>query len=295
MIIVLGGFTVLGCTAIFTGIYEAFGDEVSLSRLFIQLAGGLLFVGIGVVPIYVFFVSRKISLRSFEKRKKRHPDAPWMWVEQWSKKSLVYSGKGPVVFVWFVLSGIIAALVFVLYMNRVVILSKMETHELEFIIFFIVLSLILIVAFCGAVSMSRGHVKYGSSVFEMITYPGVIGGELAGTIQTNLRDIPKNGFRLELRCGYRDLKAKTGNRLRKTEMISTLWESEKKVGFEEATIGPQGVSFPISFSIPDDAKESDAWSWDKRIVWTLSASSSLGGTSYFSRFDVPVFRTGQKF
>jgi hypothetical protein len=136
--------------------------------------------------------------------------------------------------------------------------------------------------------------KSGKSIFEMTTYPGIIGGELAGRVQTHMKNIPGKGFDLELQCRLIDLTSQSGSQLRNIDTTVSIWEGNKKVRLEEVSLGPEGVSFPVSFSIPADALESDAWSWDKRVVWTLSAFSSLGGAEYLSQFIVPVFKTRSK-
>jgi len=288
LIVFCGGSLVLGCLAVFTGSYEAVGNGLSPGQFFIQTAVGLLCIAFGGVPLYVFFISKAVSVKRFEWRKKRYPGAPWKWVEQWAKRSVVYESNGPVGFVWFVLLTMITGFTFVIYVNKDGIVSKFQDRDVEYIAFFIVLSFILIPVFFYAASLLREHFKSGgNSIFEMSTYPGIVGGELKGTIRTPLKKIPKDGFRLALRCGLGKLTSQSGPNANRTV---TLWEAEKNIGSDEATRGPRGVSFPVSFSIPADAQESDAWSPDKRITWTLTAFSSLEGASYYSRFDVPVFK-----
>jgi len=248
----------------------------------------------GGVPLYLYFISREVAIRTLERRKKKYPDAPWMWVDQWSTKSIVYSGRGPISFGWFVLFVMTAGLAAVSYVNREKILSKVEESALEVIAFYSIFCFILCVGFYAVLSLLRGYLKFGKSIFEMTTYPGIIGGELAGTIQTHMKNIPEEGFDLELRCTLIDLTSQAGRRLRSTDTTVSIWEAQKKIRLEEVSLGPEGVSIPVSFSIPAEAKESDAWSWDKRIVWTLSAFSSLGGAQYLSQFDVPVFKTSRE-
>lgn len=290
LIIILGGLVIMGILAIFTGVYETLTGEFDQKQLFIQLAAGILFVAAGGIPLYIFFVSRVIKIRKFERRKKQYPDAPWMWVDHWSKKRIFYYSKGPTALVWFVLFGLMAGLSFVSYANREVILSKARSHDVEFILFFIVLAVILIPCFIYAISLLRGHLKFGNSVFEMSTYPGIIGGELAGTIHTKIKQSSKKGFNLELRCGYMDLTTKVGRELENRYMEKILWSEEQETSCGNLPKGLYGVSIPVSFSVPADVPESDAWSSDKRIAWTLSASSNVDGASYSSRFDVPVFQ-----
>lgn len=289
IVTIFGGFVVMGMLAILTGISETLNGNSGLNQLFFQVGTGILFIAAGSVPLYVFFISREVSLRKFEKRKKQYPDTPWMWVEHWSNKRIVYLSKGPTALVWVVLTGLTTGLAFVSYVNREVILSKIKNHDLEAIAFFVILALILIPCFCYGVSLLRGHLKFGNSIFEMSTYPGVVGGELTGRILTTIRKMPEKGVDLGLRCGYRDLTSQAGKRLRNTDITKTLWETTRKARFENLSMGHQGVTIPVSFSIPANAQESDAWSPDKRIIWTLSAASTVGGVKYFSSFDVPIF------
>jgi hypothetical protein len=187
-----------------------------------------------------------------------------------------------------------AGLAAVSYVNREKILSKVEESAIEVITFYSIFCFILLAGFYALVSLLRGYLKSGKSTFEMTTYPGTIGGELAGRIQTQMKDIPEKGFDLELQCGLIDLTSQSGRRYGKTDSAVSIWEAQKKVRLEEVSLGPEGVSIPVSFSIPAEVQESDAWSWDKRIVWTLSAFSSLGGAQYLSQFDVPIFKPRSK-
>ena len=294
LILVLGGLFIAGCGSIFTGMIEIFQGEMDGAQFLLQMIIGFLFMAVGGIPLYLYFISREVAIRRLERRKKKYPDAPWMWVDQWSTKSIVYSAQGPISFGWFVLLVMTAGLAAVSYVNRGKILSKVEESALEVITFYSIFCFILLAGFYALVSLLRGYLKSGKSTFEMTTYPGTIGGELAGRIQTQMKDIPEKGFDLELQCGLIDLTSQSGKRYGKTDSAVSIWEAQKKVRLEEVSLGPEGVSIPVSFSIPAEVQESDAWSWDKRIVWTLSAFSSLGGAQYLSQFDVPIFKPRSK-
>jgi hypothetical protein len=294
LILVLGGLFIAGCGSIVTGMIETFQGEMDGAQFLLQIIIGFLFMAVGGIPLYLYFISREVAIRRLGRRKKKYPDAPWMWVDQWSTKSIVYSAKGPISFGWFVLLVMTAGLAAVSYVNREKILSKVEESASEVITFYSIFCFILLAGFYALVSLLRGYLKSGKSTFEMTTYPGSIGGELAGRIQTQMKDIPEKGFDLELQCGLIDLTSQSGRRYGKTDSAVSIWEAQKKVRLEEVSLGPEGVSIPVSFSIPAEVQESDAWSWDKRIVWTLSAFSSLGGAQYLSQFDVPIFKPRSK-
>jgi hypothetical protein len=294
LILVLGGLVIAGGGSIFVGMLETFQGKMDEAQALLQIIMGLLFMAVGGIPLYLYFISREVDIRRLERRKKKYPDAPWMWVDHWSTKSIVYSGKGPISFGWVVLLVMTASLGAVSYVNRGKILSKLEGSGFEVIAFYSVFCLILLVGFYTVISLLRGYLKFGKSIFEMTTYPGIIGDKLVGRIQTHMREIPEKGFDLELQCGLIDLTSQVGRQLRNTEMTKSIWEANKNVRLQEVSLGPAGVSIPVSFSIPAGVPESDAWSSDKRIKWTLSAFSSVKGAQYLSQFDVPVFNARPK-
>lgn len=290
LILVLGSLFVAGCGSLFTGTIEVLQGETDMGQFLLQALVGLLFMAVGGIPLYLYFISREVAIRRLEKRRKKYPDAPWMWVDQWSSKKIVYSPKGPIGFGSFVLLVMTAGLAAVSYVNRGKILSKAGESPLEVVAFYSIFCLILLVGFYAVFSLLRGYLKFGKSTFEMMTYPGIIGGKLEGTIHTLIKTIPENGFDIELQCGLVNLASQAGRRLRDTRSTKSLWNANKKVRLEEVSLGAEGVSIPVSFSLPAEAQESDAWSPDKRIVWTLSAFTSLSGAQYLSQFDVPVFK-----
>ncbi|OGP61358.1 MAG: hypothetical protein A2V65_03820 [Deltaproteobacteria bacterium RBG_13_49_15] len=294
LIFILGGLVIAGGGSIVSGMLETFQGKMDAAQALLQIIMGFLFIAVGGIPLYLYFISRAVDIRKLERRKKKYPDAPWMWVDHWSTKSIAYSGKGPISFGWFVLLVMTASLGAVSYVNRGKILSKLEGSGFEVIAFYSVFCLILLVGFYTLISLLRGYLKFGKSIFEMSTYPGIIGDKLVGRIQTHMREIPEKGFDLELECGLIDLTSQAGRQLRNPEMTKRIWDANKNVRLQEVSLGPAGVSIPVSFSISAGVPESDAWSPDKRIKWTLSAFASVKGAQYLSQFDVPVFNTRQK-
>jgi hypothetical protein len=292
-IIPLGALAFLGAELLFAGIRETLHGEIEIKQFMIIGLGLTLIAGAGV-PFYIFFVAGKLAEIKLETRKKKYPDAPWMWGDKWLEKAIVYSGTGRLILFWFVISVVISGFVFVTYMNREIILAKMQgTSRFEVIAFFSIIFFILSISLLLVVSHSRGILKFGKSSLEMSTYPGVIGGEFAGTIRTQMRGIPKDGFTLELDCELTEIVTPDGRPVRDPYPVS-VWKAKKKIPMGELNMDYRGVSVPVSFSIPADTQESDEWSSDKRIHWMLSAFSSFEGRQYLSQFIVPVFKTRSK-
>jgi hypothetical protein len=134
--LVLGGLFVAGCGSIFTGTIEILQGEMNAAQFLLQMIIGFLFMAAGGIPLYLYFISREVVIRRLGRRKKKYPDVPWMWVDQWSTKRIVYSGKGLIRFSWFVLLVMTAGLAAVSYVNRAKILSKVEESALEVIAFY---------------------------------------------------------------------------------------------------------------------------------------------------------------
>ncbi len=286
-VIVLGVLALFGGELIFLGATAVLSGEPG-GNPWILISGGLAIIAIVGAVFYIFFIAGPRAARKSERRKTEYPRAPWMWVDRWSERRIVYSPTGNLVFAWIVIPVVISGLVFVSYMNRAVILAKMQgSSRFEVIAFSLLMFLILVPGLLMAVSWTRGQLKYGKSVFEMSTYPGVIGGELAGTIYTRMKGIPKDGFKVQLMC---ELTERSRGRTTNTTTVS-LWTAERKILMQELKMEPEGVSIPVSFSIPPTAEETDLWvSPNRKIDWMLYAFTSRKGTQYLSQFSVPVFK-----
>ena len=288
LVFFLGGLALAGISAMFTGILEATRGFMDARQLAVQLGAGLLLAATGAVPLYLFFVHGEVATRRLERRKARHPDAPWMWVSEWSRGSIRYSARGPVTFMWVVLLALAGGLSFVWYMNRSIILAELRESPVGVVAFYMVFASLLFLGFVAAVRLLRGYLAFGGSTFEVSGARGVVGGELAGVIHTGIRDVPEPGFEIRLRCTRRG--AGTRGRTGIGDDGARLWQADAKVPPEQARVNSGRVRIPVRFEIPADAPESDAWSPDTRIEWTLSAASSAGGRAYYSEFVVPVFR-----
>jgi hypothetical protein len=293
LLVLLGSLSILGGMAIITGIWESFSGSIGSEQLAIQIGAGTLFLFAGGVPLYIFFIRGPNLKLHHEHCKTQYPDSPWLWDKRYFNSQIVYHSGVHVSFTWMVLSGLTMGFAFVSYVNREVILANLHNDDFETIAFFVVLTIILAPCFYAGVQLLRGQRGFGNSSFEMSTHPGIIGGELAGKIHTSIRDLPEQDFELELRCGYLDLRPRAGQRVKKSHMVVTLWSASKTLSPRQLVMGNRGLAIPVSFAIPAETKESDIWSVDKNILWTLTAASSVAGKPYFSSFEVPVFRTRQ--
>jgi hypothetical protein len=58
-------------------------------------------------------------------------------------------------------------------------------------------------------------------------------------------------------------------------------------------MGPDGISFPVSFNIPSTTEETDTLSRERRVYWLLTARGSGNDHGLTAAFKVPVFKVAK--
>ena len=130
--------------------------------------------------------------------------------------------------------------------------------------------------------------RFGVSVLQMTSLPGVVGGPVAGTIETGLRTLPEDGFLVTLRSIRRTRTRRGRNR---TTHETILWQEEHRVRREVLFPGYLGTSTRFSFQVPFDCEPSSERDSASRVLWRLQAQAAVPGVDFSSTFEIPVFRT----
>jgi hypothetical protein len=126
--------------------------------------------------------------------------------------------------------------------------------------------------------------KYGESILQLASTPGVIGGQLAGVVQIPQTIRPDSGFQLKVSC----IEIQSGRKNEDREVV--VWQDERLV--ENAMHGGAGTTaVPVLFAIPYGAKESSRSTSSRDIRWILDVFARTSGVDYRTRFEVPVFKT----
>lgn len=266
--------------------------EPSESVLFPELRWEmLLFVGMFALAFGgVGFGLMGGTLYSLTKERKEgklaaeRPEEPWTWKEDWAKGEIRDSnlatlmGVGAFAALWnfisFPIAGLVAPEVFV------------KGNWLAALAFLFPLIGLGLLAWAGYLVLQ--YRKYGESIFEMASVPGVIGGKLAGVIRTNVHMRPDEGFLVKLSCIQQRT---TGSGKNRRTVEDVLWEDDSLV---TRTLGDNDfskTSIPVLFGIPYDCQPSTTGSCEPKIKWKLSTSAAVPGIDYASTFEVPVFRT----
>jgi hypothetical protein len=125
--------------------------------------------------------------------------------------------------------------------------------------------------------------RFGDAVVQLETLPGVVGGQLAGTLLIPA-GLPSDAqMHLRLLCMRRW--RTSGSDSSPGESIE--WQDEAPPARVLSAGGAAGV--PFSFTIPAGLRPTDPESGGTGIFWRLSASARLPGVDFESDFEVPVF------
>jgi hypothetical protein len=124
--------------------------------------------------------------------------------------------------------------------------------------------------------------RFGTTILELRTLPGVPGGELAGAVVPSFRDAPAAGFHVTL-TAVRVFVTGFGQRRRVHE--SVLWQGQCTAPLE-----PAGPRARFAIAIPDDAPATKDDDPNDEVVWRLAASADVDGRRFSADFVVPVFR-----
>jgi len=204
--------------------------------------------------------------------------APWLRRADWAKGEIAQQEKYPTYAYFIVAAGVlVAGIVYSTAFSRTEV-GPDSTGLLPLVLVGVPVAVLVAL---GTLQTIRRK-KFGLSVFKMSTVPGIIGGKLDGKIELSTRLEPPDGFIVRLRC----LNTTGTGKGSKTVI---LWEDTQQVRASAPVDDPMHTAFPVSFTIPDDCRQSDDTP-DNRVVWLLEARAHVPGADYVASFEVPVFK-----
>jgi hypothetical protein len=284
-------FTLSGGIALVSIIWISLSDFLSgrtESRTLVMLAVfTIIIVGVGGNMLYELSIKKHVELIETKKLRQRYPDSPWKWSRRWRSNRIEYSDKGEIIFSYLLMAIIITLIPLSLLLNTEGILKRFYENRMDSLVILYILVMAVIFSVRFAVNSTIRWQKFKRSSFVMSTFPGVIGGQLEGEIQTRCKRVPCEGFDLKLSCIEMDI---TFRKSFHSITETVLWESEKNVRVDNIRMGPYGIAFPVSFNIPLNTEETDTVSRDRRIHWVLTAHGTGEENCLSAVFKVPVFR-----
>ena len=246
---------------------------VGFYLLFVVLFGG---AGFGMIAAGLYG-SRKA--KRHEELEALHPDEPWLQNEDWNEGRIRSSTKAA-----FITSAVFAG-VWNLLSMPVVVFAHEQIFDPDNRIALVAL-LFPIVGVGLVVWAARSFIqwrKFGESIFEMRTIPGVIGGPLEGTIRVSADIRPGAGFDVMLSSVHR---YRSGSGKNRSTHQDVLWQKSYRVALDRS-----GPGIPIAFQVPYDCEPTDDGDSDNQRIWKLEVKAEVLGVDYHVEFEVPVFRT----
>jgi hypothetical protein len=243
----------------------------------------LLFTGTGVGMMAAgFWGKRRVAEQ--EHLEEQNPEAPWRWKNNWADGRIQTSGNIQFLF----------PLIFAVFWNLIstpllfVLPREVIDNDNKLALIALVFPLVGLGLAVWAVRAFLHWKKYGDSIFELSTLPGVVGGQLAGRILTSVDIRPVSGFDLTLSCIHR---VTTGSGKNRSTSESVQWQETRHIDRETLDYDPTRSSIPVSFSIPYEAEPTEERSAEDETLWRLGVQAETPGIDFSARFEVPVFRT----
>ncbi len=158
----------------------------------------LLFGGSGFGMLFLVFSGQKKQAQ-VGLLKRNHPDAPWMWRPEWAGGRILCSTRQTVLVAW-VFTTFWNLISFPLAVLQFPEILRDEGPVALLVLMFPLVGLILMI---WSIRATLRWKKFGESTLELQTLPGILGGDLRGTINTRIKGYPEDGFQLELTCVQR--------------------------------------------------------------------------------------------
>ncbi len=255
--------------------------EIRWGHFALMFGVGLVFGSVGLGLLVWGTLQAKTGKKTREQAGK-HPHEPWKWREDWSTGRIESSDK----------TGFILILVMAFIWNALswpaVIAVFMKEEPLKVLLLVGIFPLVGLFLLAGAIYQGVRHLKYGKSIFEMGSVPGVIGGRLSGMVQTRVGLRPEEGFHVTLSCVRRE-RSGSGNNRSTTERI--LWQNSRVIRKDAMAHDRSRSAIPILFAIPYDQPPSDPEGGHLGVFWRLEVRAKVPGVDYATQFTVPVFKT----
>jgi hypothetical protein len=215
---------------------------------------------------------------AYADRRARHPGEPWLWASEWEHGRIAADRQRP-------LAG--ALLAFAAIWNAATFAAGFLTHQKYGLLRDPAAGLtVLVFATAGvfllglAVYQLALALKYVPVVFEMSTFPGVLGGTVSGAFQVP-PNVPSGAeTTITLSC----VRVSSGG---KNTTRSCIWQDETRT--HAPATGLLSILFTVPFDLP--ASTSPGESGTTRITWELRVAASVPGVDYGASFDIPVFAT----
>ena len=265
-------FCFFGVAMLGLAIYQARSGSTNLAAF--SALSGLIFAGIGIGIVLTLRHGVRAQA-AIDRLREQHPDAPWLWREEWATGRIFSEGSANALAAWLFATfwnAVSWPIFYFVYFN--------PSESFGALGGFTILSAIFpftgIVVIGWAIRATIRWVASRGSYLEMATIPGQIGGMLTGTI----RLMPPNRANREFKVALSCINRSSGENSKVEQVI---WSNDQTV---------RGSSFGgirVDFQIPPECRPTDAANADSAIVWRLVTTAPFSSRTFEAAFEIPVF------
>ena len=248
-----------------------------------MLVGALAFGGFGVGVLVLTTgafrsQSRAATLRAAE------PDKPWLWREDWATGHARSEQKSVAWFLWgFAILWNIISTPLVFFLPEEIV--EKENYAALLGLLFPLVGIGLIVA---AIRKTIQRGKFGDCEFHMERVPGILGGDVTGTIRFPRGVKGAEAVSVRLSC-IRMVRQRSGKSTSTSEDVR--WQSDQSVVRLSPTGDGAAQTAGVRFRVPFDAMPTGEITENTWVVWKLEANADVPGVDFATSFEVPVFKT----
>jgi hypothetical protein len=208
-------------------------------------------------------------------------DKPWLGHKEWASATIRSDAKATFYLAW------VVALFWNLISSPLLfaIPGELEKGNAAILLaaLFPAVGLALLI---WAVKVTRRWRAIGATPLTLDPYPGSIGGQVAGAIETNMRFNSSHKFPVTLSCLYSYMSGSGKDRKRQE---SVKWSAE---GFAQAEPYRRGSRLLFCFDVPEGLHQSEH-KQERYHLWRLNVQSDGAPVDINRNFELPVFATTQ--
>ena len=245
---------------------------------------GLFAIVFGGVGFGLLFGARYAAKKMVaeEKLRDRFPDEPWRWKPEWANGRIAGSARTAayVAIGFAVLWNLISLPAALIVPGAIAGGNTAAAVALLFPLIGLGLA-----AWAIRTWLALRRFKVATLVLQRM--PVALGGRLTGTIRVEAEVPVTTDFGLELACV--ETLTRGTKKSRETEE-RLVWQKQWRVPRHQCQIG-SFTTIPIDVAVPADQPATTMEDGDK-VAWHLEITGECPGPDFWSRFDLPIFDTG---
>lgn len=238
----------------------------------------LVFGGVGIGLMVLAFKAKAGPTEHPERATK-----PWLGQQEWASPVIRCNGKSNFWGIWF-----IAIIWNLISLPASLAIPEEWAEGNKLIPIALIFPIGGIYLLFWAIKSTLGWRRFGQLHLTLDPYPGILGGQVGGTLEVPVSFNSQQRFPVTLQCvhSYETGSGKSRNRKEKV-----LWQAS---GLAHTHPSPtNGTLLAIAFDVPANLPASETHSQNYRF-WRLDLSADLPGVDLQRQFELPVFASVEK-